>query len=397
MTSKKFPPIPPYYPAPSEGWTVPQPGAGYPPLPGNPIPRRTPPPLPPAFEQQAGGYAAPSSPMEGARTGLDPWRSSNVAQKDGMNPIQKFTHALSTGYMMELSAIIGADGSHWFLASETARALGYLNPRKAIIDHCKHAQLVGGVTNRDPIPGVASLDPQTKIIPEGDVNRLIARSRLPAAVEIQDWWFDEVIPTIRRTGGYGVQKPLTPRQLAQMVIDAENRADAENAARLAAEARHLVAERDNHRLEQISSYQNVIIKQQMEDLTGLHMVTNTSDSFAIRTVVKLLGQKEKLFNKWLREKKFTFPFYTESGELRGYQPYADKISAGYMVLRWHNDDFVGYDTRDRGCNRPASRFLKAGIIHVAGRADLPYPRTHELYAVRDRILKTGNPFEIDEP
>mgnify|MGYP000175800114 FL=1 len=39
-------------------------------------------------------------------------------------------------------------------------------------------------------------------IPEGDVYRLIIRSKLPAAEKFELWVFDEVIPTIRKTGGY---------------------------------------------------------------------------------------------------------------------------------------------------------------------------------------------------
>lgn len=39
-------------------------------------------------------------------------------------------------------------------------------------------------------------------IPEGDVYRLIARSKLPEAEKFEKWVFDEVLPTIRKTGGY---------------------------------------------------------------------------------------------------------------------------------------------------------------------------------------------------
>ena len=41
-----------------------------------------------------------------------------------------------------------------------------------------------------------------KFIPEGDVYRLVAHSRLPSAAKFESWIFDEVLPTIRRTGGY---------------------------------------------------------------------------------------------------------------------------------------------------------------------------------------------------
>ena len=43
---------------------------------------------------------------------------------------------------------------------------------------------------------------ETLFIPEGDVYRLITRSKLPAAEQFESWVFDEVLPSIRKTGGY---------------------------------------------------------------------------------------------------------------------------------------------------------------------------------------------------
>lgn len=43
---------------------------------------------------------------------------------------------------------------------------------------------------------------QVNFIPEGDLYRLIIHSRLPAAERFEKWVFDEVLPTIRREGGY---------------------------------------------------------------------------------------------------------------------------------------------------------------------------------------------------
>ena len=51
--------------------------------------------------------------------------------------------------------------------------------------------------------------PEKKIsinfIPEGDLYRLIVRSRLPSAQRFEHWLFDEVLPSIRQTGGYRVR------------------------------------------------------------------------------------------------------------------------------------------------------------------------------------------------
>lgn len=53
-------------------------------------------------------------------------------------------------------------------------------------------------------------------IPEGDIYRLAAKSELPGAERFESWIFDEVLPSIRRTGGYNIPKdyPSALRALA---------------------------------------------------------------------------------------------------------------------------------------------------------------------------------------
>lgn len=90
---------------------------------------------------------------------------------------------------------ISKDNKIWFVANDVAKALGYTNPSKATNDHCKHSQMMWGND---------SLGRKTefKVITEGDIYRLIARSKLPNAEKFENWVFDEVLPSIRKTGGY---------------------------------------------------------------------------------------------------------------------------------------------------------------------------------------------------
>lgn len=90
--------------------------------------------------------------------------------------------------------IIMEDGKPLFCGKDVADALGYTNHRKALADHCK------GVTKRDTLTngGVQSIS----YIPEGDLYRLIAHSQLPDAERFESWVFDEVLPSIRKTGAY---------------------------------------------------------------------------------------------------------------------------------------------------------------------------------------------------
>lgn len=90
-----------------------------------------------------------------------------------------------------------ADGKILFCGADVAKALGYSNSRKALADHCKEK----GVTKRDTLTkgGIQELT----YIDEGNVYRLITHSKLPTAERFEMWVFDEVLPEIRRTGGYG--------------------------------------------------------------------------------------------------------------------------------------------------------------------------------------------------
>ncbi len=86
------------------------------------------------------------------------------------------------------------NGKVMFCGSDITKALGYRNSPDALLRHCK------GIVKHDTLTngGIQSIS----FIPEGDVYRLIAHSRLPAAERFEEWIFDEILPTIRRTGGY---------------------------------------------------------------------------------------------------------------------------------------------------------------------------------------------------
>lgn len=94
------------------------------------------------------------------------------------------------------------EGNIWFVAKDVAECLAYTNPLKAVRDHCK------GV-NETFIPSAGGRQ-LIKIIPESDVYRLVMRSKLPAAEQFQTWVCEDVLPSIRKTGGYGRVAPASP-------------------------------------------------------------------------------------------------------------------------------------------------------------------------------------------
>lgn len=88
----------------------------------------------------------------------------------------------------------------WFNGNDIANVLGYSNPRDALSKHCK----TKGVAFCDTLTegGVQKL----KYINEGNLYRLIVNSNMPKAEEFESWIFDEVLPTIRKKGYYGIKK-----------------------------------------------------------------------------------------------------------------------------------------------------------------------------------------------
>ena len=119
---------------------------------------------------------------------------------------------------------IEIESKPYFVANDVARALGYASPKDAVARHCKGALNHRYLTNGG--------EQEIKVIPEGDIYRLIIRSNLPSAERFESWVFDEVLPTIRQTGGY--QIPQTYAEALRQLAD-----KAEQAERLALENKEL--------------------------------------------------------------------------------------------------------------------------------------------------------------
>lgn len=125
------------------------------------------------------------------------------------------------------------DGLPWFVAVDVASILGYANTRKAINDHVPARHQKGN----DSFPlADLGLHPQTKLISEAGLYRLVMRSDVPLAEPFQDWVTDDVLPAIRRTGSYTVagerKPPATYVEALRELADAEEEKEqlrAENA------------------------------------------------------------------------------------------------------------------------------------------------------------------------
>lgn len=99
----------------------------------------------------------------------------------------------------------------YVIATDIAKSLGYSNPHKAINDHCKK---VRKICTNDSLGRPQEIN----VIPEGDIYRLITRSKLPKAEKFESWVFDEVLPSIRKNGTYQL-KGLSKELQAIFAID----------------------------------------------------------------------------------------------------------------------------------------------------------------------------------
>lgn len=113
--------------------------------------------------------------------------------------------------------ILTIEGKEWFPAIKVAEILGYTNPHKAVRDHTKEK----GVTIRSVLSKGGKQN--KKFIDEGNLYRLITRSKLPQADEFEEWVFEEVLPQLRRTGTYSVnptiQELANNPELIKMLVE----------------------------------------------------------------------------------------------------------------------------------------------------------------------------------
>ena len=110
---------------------------------------------------------------------------------------------------------IEIDGEPWFVGKDVADILGYQNGSRDINRHVDEedrykVMLFDGKQNKETI-----------VINESGLYSLILSSKLPGAKEFKRWVTSEVIPSIRKTGGYTL-KPMTDYQKEQTRLKEEN-------------------------------------------------------------------------------------------------------------------------------------------------------------------------------
>jgi prophage antirepressor-like protein len=106
------------------------------------------------------------------------------------------------------------DGEPWFVAADVATMLGY----RMASDATRILKATERGTHRVRTPSGLQ---EVNIISEAGFYRLVMRSNRPEADAFQTWVTAEVLPQIRKTGAYTMQRELTRLELLEMALEAE--------------------------------------------------------------------------------------------------------------------------------------------------------------------------------
>ena len=173
----------------------------------------------------------------------------------------------------EVRTIADDKGEPWFAATDVCAVLGYRNASDAVAKHCREK----GIAKRDTL--TAKGNQALTFINEGNLYRLIVKSRKPEAEKFEQLVMEEILPTIRKTGAY-----LTPQTLSEVMEHPEK------AARLFHELTLLQDSMEEMRPK--AEYYNALV--------DCNVLTN------IRQTAKELHIPERLFTYLLEDMGFAY-------------------------------------------------------------------------------------------
>ena len=176
--------------------------------------------------------------------------------------------------------VVEQGGEPWFIGKDVAEILGYSNTPKAIRDH---------VDDEDKLAERIVLSGQNRevaIINESGLYSLILSSKMPKAKEFKRWVTSEVLPAIRKTGGY--------------IAGSEKMSDEELMAKAVLVAQATIKERDARIKELESDTQRMKPKEIFADA-----VSASEQTILIGDLAKLIKQNghdigQKRMFEWLR-------------------------------------------------------------------------------------------------
>lgn len=202
---------------------------------------------------------------------------------------KSFTFHLSESASFTVRALL-RDGEPWFVATDVCEALE--------LDHTALRRLDDDEKGRDSIPTLGG-EQTLNTVNESGLYSLILGSRKPEAKRFKKWVTSEVLPAIRKTGGYASNTPVALPDFADPVAAARAWADATESKLKAETALALAAPK----VEFVDRY-----------------VTADTGAKGFRQVCKLLKANEARFREFLAEEKI---MYRLQGDLVAYQNHID--------------------------------------------------------------------------
>jgi prophage antirepressor-like protein len=218
-----------------------------------------------------------------------------------MNNMQIFKYENNDVRTVEMN------GEPWFVLKDVCGVLGLSN-------HKVTAQRL----DRDEVSQTYLTDSigrkqETTVINESGLYSVILRSDKPEAKPFRKWVTSEVLPSIRKNGGYiAGQEQMTPEELMAKALLVANKTLAERDARISE-----------------LTVQNTIMLPKAEYFDEL-VNRNTLTNF--RETAKELGISEKAFIRFLLDKKYIFR--NQRGKL---MPYADRSDGLFEVKECYNE------------------------------------------------------------
>lgn len=223
------------------------------------------------------------------------------------------------------------NGEPWMVGKDVATALGYKNPRDAIARHVDAEDK--GVVKRDTPSG----EQEMVIINESGLYSLVLCSKLPGAKRFRRWVTSEVLPSIRKTGGY-----MTPQKIEEALLNPDT---------IISLAQQLKEEQaKTAKLAPAAEYaQNFLL---------------ASGGRLVSSIAKDYGMSAQRFNRLLHALGIQ---YCQGGQWILYQKYTGK---GYTETRVnlipHNDGKTHQHPETlwtaRGCAFLAKQLAKSGIF-----------------------------------
>lgn len=203
------------------------------------------------------------------------------------------------------------NGEPWFVGKDVADILGYKNTKDALITHVDDEDK--RIIQRSEIATLEVPSRGLTIINESGLYSLVLSSKLPAAREFKRWITREVIPAIRKNGGYiNGQQEMNPEELMAAAVLVAQRTIAERDARISA-----------------LTVKNQIMAPKADYFDQL-VERNTLTNF--RETAKELEVSPKEFVSFLLEKKYVYR--DKKGKLL---PYEQKNDGLFQVKECMNE------------------------------------------------------------